>query len=392
MDAPIASVSSAGGSSRQVRRRKWRKLLVDPLAPFSTSADLGFCPFSIDLAEDGQRLKERIRVTSGISNACLRSISPSRAERFVTDRAALLDDLSHHNRACRETLRKLVSSDSGDQETLERLGTGVADFDLIVSTEREAIFRDRVRLEMGILSQRSPALIGQAYLAALAEYSVQSTDPLQRHEDRTKIDFANQVVNLYTPAKESPEYDAPEELGWRWCPVTHAWHRLSSMTVLQIVPYTIGECNTSLVFGLRQDEGWKALWGFENGMVLVSDVCTNVREDRLVIVPDGESADGLKLVVLDDSLLDQAPYPDGPPYRDLHNTNLMFKTAIRPLKRNLFFRCLMTTFRRHHHGALGHENDSKKIQPNKVWKSYGRLMEESAIRKLTMEVDDFWES
>lgn len=51
-----------------------------------------------------------------------------------------------------------------------------------------------------------------------------------------------------------------------------------------------------------------------------------------MIVPYGESAKGLKLVVLDGSFLNTETFLGRPRYRDLHNKNLVFKPKGRLLR------------------------------------------------------------
>lgn len=106
------------------------------------------------------------------------------------------------------------------------------------------------------------------------------------------------------------------------------------------------------------------------------------------MVPDGESGDGLKVVVLDDSILDKHPYAGGPKYRELNNSVLEFKTKARPLKRYLYFLCLITLYRRHRCFVEGSERDQEKIQMGRLWGTPGKWMRKSIIRALAVEVGD----
>lgn len=101
------------------------------------------------------------------------------------------------------------------------------------------------------------------------------------------------------------------------------------------------------------EDGWKTIWDYRNGMILSYRVRKALDAGQLVIVPDGESIDRLKLVVLDEFILDRYPVGCGPKYRDLNHTKLPFKTKARPLKRYLYFLCLISLFSWHRFSWTG---------------------------------------
>ena len=389
--------SSAG--NRLEKRRKQREsltmALVDPLERFSTSPEPGFRHLSSEMADERDRLNERIRTASASSQLLLESFSPSRAKEYVANREPLLEDLAMHHKSCRNVLRKLNETKSIDKPTMKRLLSGIEELDAILLQERAALARNRVKLEYGILSHPTHARIGEAYLGALVDRlpepaGAKFKKPGARNNNDQE-QFRNLVRNASTPKKGSPEYDAPKTnlpLPLMWCPVTNAWHEQAHTTVAHIVPYGIGEFNASYIFGLPLDEGWKAIWDFKNGLILYSSIEGHLDDGRIVIVPDDESMNELKLVVLDESLLSMHVFLNGPLYRDLNNKRLTFKTEARPLKRNLYFLCLITLFRRRRFMVDGCENDSQKIQMGKIWGTPGQWMRGSVIRALALEIGD----
>lgn len=70
-------------------------------------------------------------------------------------------------------------------------------------------------LEIGILSYPAPARIGQAYLTTLADIIIQFTDPDEYQGKRHSVGrkyISSLIRNMYTPAKDLPEYDVPQSL------------------------------------------------------------------------------------------------------------------------------------------------------------------------------------
>ena len=397
MDSPTGKARSAG--SRLEKRRKQREsltaTLVDPLERFSTSPEPELRSFSNELADERDRLNERIRTASAASQLLLESFSPSRAKEYVANRGPLLEDMAMHHKSCRNELRKLSETKSLDKRTMKRILSDVENLDAILLHERAALARNQVKLEYGILSHPTHTRIGEAYLAALVERLPEPAGPkLKLSEKRNNDDqdqFRKLVRNAYTPIKGTPEYDAPEmnlPLPLRWCPVTKAWHEQDNTKVAHIVPYGIGEFNASYIFGLPLDGGWKAIWGYKNGLVLHSSIEGRLDDGRIVIVPDDESVNELKMIVLDDSLLSTHVFLNGPRYRDLHNKRLTFKTEARPHTRNLYFLCLMTIFRRRRFMVDGCDNYSQKIQMGKIWGTPGQWIRRGIIRALALEIGD----
>ena len=109
---------------------------------------------------------------------------------------------------------------------------------------------------------------------------------------------------------------------------------------------------------------------------------------RLLIIPEFDSANNFKVVLLDESLSETSVYIHGPKFGELHNRTLIFKTAFRPGKRYLYFLCLMTLFRRHRFVVEGWEKDHQKLQMGRLWGTPGKWMKASIIRTLALDIGD----
>ena len=393
----IASLSFSGISNRDEKRRKQREslsaALVDPIVRFSKSTEPDYRKLSHELAEQREKLKERARTASASSQEILESFSPSRAERYVKNREPLLEAMASHNRACRNALREKHDTKSLDKRIYKRLLSGVEENDADILRERAALARNRLKLERDILVHPTHARIGQAYLMALvgslsepAGARIKNPGARNKHDQES---FRNMLRKAYTPEQGTAEFDPPEKkLSMLWCPVTRKWHESSNMRAAHIVPHAIGEFNASYIFGVPLDKGWKVLWWFDNGLILHPRIEKHFDNARIVIVPHGDCENELQLVVLDDSLLDAPSCSGGPLYRELNHEKLVFKTESRPKKRNLYFHCLITLFRRHRYMVSGCERDQEKIQMGRIWGTPGKWMRAGVIQALALEIGD----
>jgi hypothetical protein len=170
--------------------------------------------------------------------------------------------------------------------------------------------------------------------------------------------------------------------------VTQAWRLLDYTKAAHIVPYAIDEINAAYIFGVPQSEGYKTLWSWRNGLVLKQYIEKYWDQARIVIVSADEFSDELRMVVLDDSILNHRAYLNGPLFKDLNNTSLVFKIEARSRKRYLYFLCLMSLFRRHRFMVEGYQHDHSKIQMGKIWGTPGSWMKSSGMRALALEVGD----
>lgn len=388
------------GSSRAKREEKKRKqreslrlAFADPLESFLLSPEPALPSLSQELADKGEHLKQRIRNISAASDEIIQKFDPKHAERYVAEREPHAEDVASHIKTCRNKVRELQAKKLVDRSTAKRLLSGMEEFDAALLKERAALARNRMKLEFGILSHPTHARIGEAYLAAIVESLPEPAGArLKKQESRDKYDldqFKALVRQAYTPTKGTPAYDAPcSDPPMLWCPITRAWHDTLSMTTAHIVPYGIGEITAAYIFGLPIDEGWTAIWSYKNGLLLHSRVEQAMDAAQLLIVPDVDSGEGLKVVILDDSILEKSPFVGGPKYRELNNTKLIFKTEARPLKRYLYFLCIISLFRRHRFYVEGSERDQAKLKMGEIWGSPGKWMRCSIIRALALELGD----
>lgn len=404
-----ANRSADDGNNRRPRRKRQPKeelLRVDPLFPFSLSTDDRFHRICEKLAPDHficdplvrmiDRLKERIAITTAVSDACLRYISPSRAQNFVTNRKELLYDLFKDNSLC---LHELADRDVVDLTVYDKLYPHVQEFQSLVSRELDTIVECQVMLEFGILSYPAPARIGQAYLATLTDFLAQPSDLSKLAEFFHQIGqkyFCGLIQNMYNPAKDTPGYDAPveaEELDMQWCPVTRAWHERSSTAVIQFLPWPFEEPGIRYIYQVPPENGWKVVHGFGNGMAVLSSIKDHLDQNRMVIVPDAGWIHGRKLIVLDDALLDQCSYLHGPRFGELHQNNLIFKTPARPHADNLYFKCLVTLARRRRccqNDPVEHARlDLKKVPMHQFWKTSFQRQRQWMIDLFGFEPADF---
>ena len=142
------------------------------------------------------------------------------------------------------------------------------------------------------------------------------------------------------------------------------------------------------LFGLNPEDGFEAIWSVENGLPLYKSVEKALDAARLIIVQDEIDQNELKMVVLDDGILDQKIVSKGPTFRDLNNQRLVFKTAARPGRRFLYLHYLLTLFRRRRFNVERWQNDKSKIVNSYVWGTPGPWLRRSIIKALAFEVGD----
>lgn len=208
-----------GGSSarREDKRRKQREGLslpfADPLECFSISPEPALWSVSQELTDGGERLKERARIFSAFSDEAIRKFDPKNAQKYVSERERLAEEVASHIKACRNKVREAQENKLVDRNNAKKLLCGMEEFDAALLKERAALARHRMKLEFGILSHPTPARIGEAYLAAIVESLPESAgERLKKQGSRDKYfqeQFKALVRQAYTPTKETPAYDPP---------------------------------------------------------------------------------------------------------------------------------------------------------------------------------------
>lgn len=241
--------------------------------------------------------------------------------------------------------------------------------------ERVVLAKNRKGLESGILS-KSDNVIGEAYLACIQ-------DDLWRPSVRKdNIRCGARLLRAYNPPNNSDQ-----EL--IWCPISRKSYAVDCLIATHFVPYRTGEFNTAYLFGMGPKRGYSALWGTGNGLLLYKDLSVALEDCELVIVPDGESTEELKVVVLEKSLLDKrfGPYREMF-FRDIDNRQLQFQTEARPDRRFLFLHCLLSLFRRKRLNAESWEADFRNVGMSRQWGPLGQWLRRSMIRALAYEIGD----
>lgn len=155
-----------------------------------------------------------------------------------------------------------------------------------------------------------------------------------------------------------------------------------------IVPYALGEVNVTYLFGLEPQKGYEAIWDIKNGLPLHVSVEKALNAAQLVIVEDDTSHD-LKLVVLDENLLDGYVNEAGTKnFRDVHNQRLEFITDARPGRPHLYLHYLLALFRRKRYNVKGWEKDTSKATSGYIWGSPGPWLRRSIMQALAFEIGD----
>lgn len=383
----MASSNPSQSDRRAEIRRKQREassaVFNDPLERYATSDSESLRSVSEELAEKEDSIKAKIRAVSGQSQEQLGSFSPPRAQGFIEQRESIVEELASHLKSSRAAVREARANNIVDRPTAKRLLSGMEDVDADILKERAALAKNRVKLKYAILSHPSHARMGDAYMSAIVEKlpdPAGATTSVQGSRDKQdQAQFRSLLIQAYSPAELATSADAV------WCPVSHNWLANAAIRAAHIVPYAIGEVNASYIFGLRPEEGYEAIWSYRNGLLLQENIEKALDTAQVVIVPVEDSASEFKLIVLDDALMNQISYHDGPKWGDIHNSKLEFISESRPGKRYLYFHCLISLFRRFRYGG---EMDQQKIQMGKVWGTPGKWMSAGILRALAYEIGD----
>ncbi|MCJ1263820.1 hypothetical protein MMC22_003690 [Lobaria immixta] len=270
-------------------------MIADPLEQFTISTEHALQQVGQELANDSDRLRERIRNAIASSQLLIGSFAPEAAQKFVAKREQLTEELAVHLKACRTKIREAQEHDLADRKTSKRMLSSIEELDAMLLNERAALARNRVKLEFGILSYPTHARIGEAYLATIVE-------------NLPQLSGARVTKQRARDTCDQHQFRHCEDPPMLWFPVTRAWHDVMNTTVAHIVPSRIGGFNAAYIFGVPVEEGWKTIWDYKNGLVLHKRIGQALDAAQLVLVPNGESVEGLKVGLLDESLLDKTPF------------------------------------------------------------------------------------
>ncbi len=355
----------------------------DPVENFSIPAVVR--KHSAELAGKAKELEARLRKISASSEEA--AITSERASKYVEERDAFTTDAAMFIKESRAMVSELREKGVIDGPTSKRAREELETSDIALLQERSALAANRVKLQYGILSHTTNARIGEAYLASIVKslpHPAEAT--VKKQGSRDNHDQASFRVRL---SKEySPETTTGDDESGLWCPITKSMHRPRDVKAAQLVPYAIGEVNAAYLFGLDPDKGYEAVWSTANGLLLYDEIEEAFDAARLVIIPDGEYQDELKVVVLDEAILNREIRGTGLLFRDIDGHRLEFKTDARPGRRYLYLHTLLSLFRRKRVVVEGWQRDFKKVGPGQVWGTPGQWLRRSIVKALAYEIGD----
>ncbi|KAF4867879.1 hypothetical protein CGCSCA1_v012953 [Colletotrichum siamense] len=175
-----------------------------------------------------------------------------------------------------------------------------------------------------------------------------------------------------------------------WCPISKAFWPAIALTAGHVVKVNVGDNVAFALFGTPEDEK-SHIWSKKNGILMLEEYEEAWDAGRFVIVPklrdDGSEDETLKIIVLDRSLLDEKAAINRPWGKALDGLELQFKTNLRPLKRYLYFKFVMTMLRRQRGEAPGAAQDRYKAGDiaKKLWMTPGGYLKDSTLYALSRQ-------
>lgn len=382
--------SSDGESSREAKRRKQRESLsvsfADPLMKIVLPDVVR--KHSAEVHKGAIEFEESVRSLSAKSNEIVEAGNEEQAREYVNSRKKLANDGAFWLKKSKNVVKELRKENILDQSTAKRRHKELDECDKALLQERAALAANRVKVQYGILSHTSHARIGEAYLAAIVESLPEPAGAHIKKQGATdnfdQTSFRKRTLAAYNPSGTDRDPDNVRS----WCPVSRNLYLEEDVIAAHIVPYSIGEVNAAYLFGLDPELGYEAIWSVKNGLLLHRKVEKALDAARIIIVPDENDVNELKLIVLDETLLNKLIVLDGPKFRDLNHQRLEFKTAARPARRFLYLHYLLTLFRRKRLSVDGWVDDQKKFTNTYLWGTPGPWLQRSIIKALAFEVGD----
>lgn len=262
----MSSSQSQSDRLAEIRRKQREDLSVvfdDPLDRFACSDNESLRIVSQELANKEDTIKARIRAVSGKSQEERGSFNPFRVQSFIEQRESIVEELATHLKSSRAAIREARARNVVDPLTAKSLLSGMEDVDAEILKERAALAKNRTKLEYAILSHPTHARIGEAYLSAIFERlpdpagaAAAATSLHTSRDKQDQLQFRSLLIQAYSP----PELAEDERI--LWCPVSRMWHDKLTIKAAHLVPYALGEVNVSYIFGLSQEDGYKAIWSY----------------------------------------------------------------------------------------------------------------------------------
>lgn len=383
---PIAGSKESREQKRRKQRESLNNALGDPFIGFSVPDVVRKHSAEVDRA--AQNIEERVRSVSAKSREAVESTNENQAREYVESRERLADEATFLLKMSKIVVGNLRHDKVLDRPSAKRAHKELDDCDKAILQERAVLAANRVKVRYGILSHPSHARIGEAYLSAIMESLPELAGARLRkqgaRESSDQSSFRRRALTFYNLLG----YDSNPNLVESWCPISKMMLPAEHVTAAHIVPYAIGEVNAAYLFGLDVEEGYQAIWSIKNSLPMQSKIEKAMNAAQVIIVPDDEDPSELKLVVLDDSILDHILPHGRATFRDLNQRRLVFQTKTRPARRSLYLHHVLTLFRRKRFDVEGWENDHKKVKSSFLWASPGKWIRRSIIKAIAFELGD----
>lgn len=117
-----------------------------------------------------EKLKERLRSVSAASQEHVIKNDEEQARVYVETREKYLNDVTQCLKKSKFVVQEMRLQNFLDKSKAKRTYQELNESDIALVRERATLAANRVKLQYGILSHTSHARIGEAYLAAIAEY------------------------------------------------------------------------------------------------------------------------------------------------------------------------------------------------------------------------------
>lgn len=343
---------------------------------------------SAEIDDAAQNLEQQIRKVSAASQEPLKHNNEKQAKDYVEARQNCTDDAAKWLKKCKNVVEVLRQQGVLERSTAKRAHKELDESDKDLLKERATLAANRVNLQYGILTHPTHSRLGEAYLAAITENLPEPAGARAlKHGSRSSTDQTNFRLRLLN-GSNPPDWNKDPPNALAWCPVAKQWIDPENLIAAHIVPHSLGGLNVAYLFGLDPEEGYEAIWDARNGIMLSNKVEKALDAARIVIVED-ENPDELKLVVLDENLMDYKINAEKPlRFLDVHNQRLEFVTDARPGRRHLYLHYLLTLFRRKRFNVEGWETDTTKVVSGYIWGSPGPWLRRSIIQALAFEIGD----
>lgn len=335
---------SSDSSHQRRRRRKQRRrcsdttLIEDPLTLFSLPDIVR--KHSAEIDERATQFEEGVQTfLFAKSEEMVEVGNVDQAREYIESREKLVAEGMNLLQSSKNVIKAFREENIIDRSIADKAHKEV-DRSVRALLQERAALTSRSKVLYGTASDNDYAGIGEAYLAAIVE-----SLPKPVTDSFDQGSFRKRILSKYN----SSDFDINALNATSWCSVTKKMHLEDSVAAAHIVPYFIVEANAAYFFGLEHDydKGYEAMWSTENGLALHKRGEEALKAARVVIVPDETDANNLelKLVVLDESILNRLFTYPGSTFRDVNNRRLEFKTATRPARSFLYLQYLLAMFR-----------------------------------------------